>query len=219
LLAAAFDFEWIVLAMAFIAFARWIIERVTGKKAPELEDDDDGSTIVENEDVRSRREEALRRQTQGGAPGDGLDPNAEIQKFFEALGGQVTKAPPPVERTAPEDGSQAPRRSNAQVPHMPKSAPPPLPAVPVAAAKRAAPVPSGTADAADAADAANAQVRLQEREAYDIGSKRPDRRVRVITPGLRGLLSSEDGLRSAILLHEILGSPRSLQSIEESHKF
>jgi hypothetical protein len=203
MIAAAFDFEWIVLAMAFIAFVRWIIERVTGKGKDKLEDDD--STIVDDDDVQRRREEALLRQTGGDSSGAGLDPNSEIRKFFEALGGQVTKAPPPAERALTEGRAHrtGPPPSTARVA---SSSPPPLPA-------KAKPQ-----EARKGGDQ-SVEFQLHEKQAYALGEQAARRKRKGRRGSLGKMLSSPEGLRAAVLMHEILGPPRSLQSIEDSHKF
>jgi hypothetical protein len=208
LIAAAFDFEWIVIAMAFIAFVRWIIERVTGKRSGEFDEDDD-STIVEDDEVRRRREEAYRRQTGSGPPSDGLDPNTEIRKFFEALGGQVTKAPPPAERTLLEETPRGPRQPVVVEREAKAVTPPPLPV-------SGTPMPSKPGHIGGDQ---SAQFKLEEKEAYLIREKVVGRKAHAGGSGLRGMLASSEGLRSAVLLHEILGPPRGLQSIEDSNKF
>ncbi len=133
------------------------------------------------------------RQDPGDWLPDSQQPNDvedEFRKLFEALGTDVVRPPKPVERELP--------------PERPKPPPPRKPAV--------------TASAKPPALSASEQRAL---DAIKAGEVRPYRRpsekrrslhgVSMSNIGLRALLQSNNGLRNAVLLKEVLDEPRALR--------
>lgn len=127
-----------------------------------------------------------------------------IRRFFEALGQPVSSSPP--QPIKPRPTFQRP----VVLPHLPPSTtPPPLPTAPppkLVAAVEVVPVfevqKSGPESEPPAAVTASTPTVEPEIEMEQPASR------------ILALLSSPSGLRDAIILREIFGSPRSLQPLD-----
>lgn len=177
------DFEWIVIAMAFIAFVRWIIEQATGKG--ERSGDGEHEVVVDEagDDVPWRGEEVSRRSLERDTPtSQGGSASSEIRRFLEALGGESVEPPPPIE------------------PATDVEAPPPLPANERAPKSIAAlePYPG------------RGKVGAKELTPYSVDLSQARGRA-VLRGDLQELVARPIGLKLGVVLREVLGPPRGLQ--------
>ncbi len=138
-----------------------------------------------------------------------------VRRFLEALGQPTSRPPPRIERRAikpPEKRVVIPRGRTISSPLPPlTTTPPPLP-VEVEEAIPAALPPAVTPEVSRVGvPLVSARAKFPEPSSTLF----PETTVRAPTfPEIRTLLSSERGLRDAIILREIFGPPRSLQSLE-----
>ena len=138
-----------------------------------------------------------------------------VRRFLEALGQPTSRPPPRIERPAarpPEKRAVVPRHRTILSPLPPlTTAPPPLP-IEVEKAIPAAPPPAVVPEVARVGvPLVSAKAKFPEPAATLF----PETTERAATfPEIRTLLSSERGLRDAIILREIFGPPRSLQTLE-----
>ena len=147
-----------------------------------------------------------------------------IRRFLEALGQPATSAPPP--KVTPR--STAPKRE--VLPHIPpfKSPLPPLTTVPPPLVTASPPLPAFLTSATQAPPPPPSEQRVfkpatpqeggfevQELGAQILsGSSRVDRGAAAEQRGFTLKLASIQNLRTAIVLREIFGPPRSLQPVD-----
>ena len=138
-----------------------------------------------------------------------------VRRFLEALGQPTSSKPPrPIEKRtfAPKEKRVAvPRKRTIFSPLPPlTTAPPPLPVEPHVPSFASPPVVEpDVSRAAVALISAKEGIPLMSSVAFPETPRRAS-----IYPEITALLSSERGLRDAIVLREIFGPPRSLQPIE-----
>jgi hypothetical protein len=136
-----------------------------------------------------------------------------IRRFMEALGQPVPNRPPP--RVAPR--TSAPRQTvlpprpplRSPLPRL-KTVPPPLPPS-IRAASQSPPVPPRVFQPAPVQDA-GFEVRDLDAASLQDPSRDEPRTAVMPQASFLSKLTSRDGLRNAIVLREIFGPPRSLQS-------
>jgi hypothetical protein len=137
-----------------------------------------------------------------------------IRRFLEALGQPVGSMPPP--KVAPKRERQP--RIFPTLPPL-TTVPPPLPPSPTPAVQ-APPPPS-----IQRRVFTPAVVQEADFEVHDIGAQASrdlsaeSRRTAAEQQGLMSKLASTQGLRSAIVLREIFGPPRSLQALDQISGF
>jgi hypothetical protein len=138
-----------------------------------------------------------------------------VRRFLEALGQPTSSQPPrPIEKrmfTPKEKRVAVPRKRNifSQLPPL-TTAPPPLPVEPHVPSFASPPVVEP-----DVSRAAVALISAKEEIPLMSSVVFPETPLRAsIYPEITALLSSKRGLRDAIVLREIFGPPRSLQTIE-----
>jgi len=178
------DHPWIILIAVAIGLLRWLSQKSDAAK-----------------------EEAARQNSQESAspppiPRDDSQTEEErIRRFLEALGQPKGSTPPP--KVAPKQRTQP--RIFPTLPPL-TAVPPPLPAT-AAQAMRVPPPP-----VIQSRIFTPAIVQETSFEVRDIGASAPSD---VSTENLRpAALASMQGLRSAIVLREIFGPPRSLQPLD-----
>jgi hypothetical protein len=180
------DHPWIILLVAAAGLLRWLLQ----KKGDATKQDSE-------------------RPTAPPAPISRAEPQTEeerIRRFLEALGQPAGTRPPP--KVTPRRAAQP--RVFPSLPPL-TSTPPPLPSTPPPAARATAPPPIK--------ERIFKPATVQELgfEVRDIGAQissdlpMESRRATVEQPGFLARLASREGLRSAIILREIFGPPRSLQ--------
>jgi hypothetical protein len=199
-----FDHPIIIIIVVAAALLRWLSQKSDAGK-PDLE----RPTVPDQPIPRG---------------GETQTEEERIRRFLEALGQPATSAPPP--KVTPR--SIAPKRE--VLPHTPpfKSALPPLTTVPPPLVTAPPPLPGTPAPAVQAAPPHPIPQRVftpavaQEMgfEVHDIGAQV----LRDLVPGGRGAAAAQRGfvlklasiqdLRSAIVLREIFGPPRSLQPVD-----
>lgn len=146
-------------------------------------------------------------------PREGTD-EERVRRFLEALGQPTSRPSPRIERPA-----KTPREKRAAIPHgrtifspLPRltTVPPPLPVE----AQEPTPLVLPAA-APEVARAGVTMVSPKEKFPEPSAIAFPDTaRPAPAYPEITALLSSERGLRDAIIVREILGPPRSLQTLE-----
>jgi hypothetical protein len=183
--ATIFDHPWILLIVAAITLVRWLIQKGKG----EAQNNQTPTPPPPSQPI-----------TRGG---ETQSEEERIRKFLEALGQPAGTTPPKV----------VPRRRQIEPQIFPKlprltTAPPPLttatrtriatpPPLPIEPALRTAPDP-------------NFEVRDYTRQT----SSEPVPETRRATAAARLKLGTPQDLRSAIVLREIFGPPRSLQPLD-----
>lgn len=137
-----------------------------------------------------------------------------IRRFLEALGQPTTSIPP--RRVTPRPTAPKVVRPHLPplTPHLPPltTAPPPLPPSPTPAVPAPPPLPIQPVFTPAPVQEAGFEVRdLAAPTSSDLVS---ERRTAVEQQSLLLMLRSAQGLRSAIVLREIFGPPRSLQTFD-----
>lgn len=187
--ASIFDHPGILLIIAAITLVRWLIQK--GKEAgssPQLP----SPPPTPNRPI----ERGSETQTE----------EERVRKFLEALGQPAGTTPPKV----------TPRKRPVQpqiFPRLPrlKTAPPPLPEAPTTQVTAPPPLPVELAGQwSGAAPAADFQVHDVPRQT----SSEPAPQTRRASTAARLKLGTSQDLRSAIVLREIFGPPRSLQPFD-----
>lgn len=188
--ATVFDHPWILLIIAAISLVRWLIQ----KSKAEGQDAEPPPASSPNQPITRGSETHTEEE--------------RIRKFLEALGQPAGSSPPP--KTTPR------RRPDATVfsPLPPlTTAPPPLPRAPKAAPRMPPPLPPVFTPAPfPAASEVDFEVRELTRQASS--EPVPDvRRAAGSQFATRLKLGTPQDLRTAIVLREIFGPPRSLQPL------
>jgi hypothetical protein len=184
LAATVFDHPWILVIFAAITLVRWLIQKGKG--------------------------EAQNTQTPPPPPpsqpitrgGETQSEEERIRKFLDALGQPSGTTPPP--KVTPRQ-----RRVEPKIfPRLPKlkTAPPPLPPAPEPWASTPPPLPIETVKAPEF----NFEVRDYTRQT----SSEPAPDTRRSSAVRRLKLGTPQDLRTAIVLREIFGPPRSLQPVD-----
>ena len=188
--ASIFDHPAILLLIGFVTLVRWLISK---PKSETETTPTDPSPIMRGDETRAEEE--------------------RIRKFLEALG-QPPGTPPP--KVTPR-----PRPITPKIfPRLPplKTVPPPLarepapPVVPPPLPFRAAPAPS--------AFAVDAEYQVQNVAVQTSSDPQPELRQRAVVRSAAQIkLGTPQDLRTAIVLREIFGPPRSLQPIDLTSGF
>ena len=183
----------ILLVIGAISLANWLIKRSAELREKRKFEGKDRPVPARSE--RRPEEEA--------------DPGESMRKLMEALGLPVEEPPP-----------KLPRREAPPVPIEP-SAPPPLPQSPPTARRRTPAVPATPSPAtAPMAEAAAFEKKLENyareveaaRKILSLSPARPAVKAAQQKSGrYRKLLSSQASARDAIVLAEILGTPKALR--------
>ncbi|MEM9280654.1 MAG: hypothetical protein AAGA96_02410 [Verrucomicrobiota bacterium] len=187
---AFFDMEWVILAMAFIAFVRWIFERVSGAKS--LEDAEQDLDASQEDDLQRRREVVLRRQQGGDSDVENEGRQLiDIRRFFEELRGDQGVDDSASTRTNTGQSVAVPAGDSTDFlgPDDRVSTPPPLsssPSLPDKSADRPQPLEFSYTASLQSPGGIETRARLER------------------------LLSSRSGLKDAVVLREVLGPPKSL---------
>jgi hypothetical protein len=186
--ASIFDHPWVLLIIAAVALLRWLIEKGKGESQ-----NTETPTPPPNQPIARGSETQTEEE--------------RIRKFLEALGQPAGTTPPKV----------APRRRQVEpriFPKLPRltTAPPPLPQAPVAQASTQPPMPIKPATQ-------RLPTALEpDFEVYEVArqtSSEPPPENRRATPlAARVKLGTPQDLRTAIVLREIFGPPRSLQPVD-----
>jgi hypothetical protein len=185
--ATVFDHPWILVIIAVITLVRWLIQK--GKAETENAEPPADQPISRGGETQSEEE--------------------RIRKFLEALGHPKGTTPPP--KVTPR-----PRRVNPTIfsPLPPlKTAPPPLPEPPRVIPAMPPPLPEYSATPLATVTERDFEVREVARQT----SSEPAPEVRRAAGGpLAALikLGTPQDLRTAIVLREIFGPPRSLQPLD-----
>jgi len=183
-----FDHPWIVVIVLFAGFLRWLSQKADAAKQDSAQPTAAPPPIPRGE---SQTEEE------------------RIRRFLEALGQPAGSAPPP--RVAPKREAR-PRVFPTPLPPL-TTVPPPLPPAP-AAAQMLPPLPIQRSIFTPAPPQ-EMGFEVRDISAPAFGDQPPEsRRTLANQPGLMSGLASRDGLRSAIILREIFGPPRSLQPLD-----
>jgi hypothetical protein len=184
------DHPWIVLIAIAVGLLRWLSQKGGAAKKESQQSDSPAPTQpIPRDDSRTEEE--------------------RIRRFLEALGQPKGSTPPP--KVAPKREIQP--RVFPTLPPL-TTAPPPLPASPASAAQKPPPIPMQRRVFAPAV------VQETSFEVRDIGVpivsdlSGGSRRATAEPQGLLIKLASTQGLRSAIVLREIFGPPRSLQPLD-----
>ena len=185
LAASLWEHPGFLLLIAFIALVRWLVSKAKSQVQ-------DGQSPMENPPARPI--------TRGG---ETQSEEERIRRFLEALGQPAGTTPPP----------QVPRRPRSVTPNifspLPplKTAPPPLPAEEPRAFVAPPPLPAETTP-----------TRLDTDFQVQDFTPQPSSEPRTERPasgdGTRIKLGTPQDLRTAIILREIFGPPRSLQPLD-----
>ena len=186
--ASIFDHPGVLLLIAFIALIRWLISKA--KSAPQ-----ETQTPMEPPPARPI--------TRGG---ETQSEEERIRKFLEALGQPTGTAPPP--KVIPRTRTVKPKIFPSLPPLT--TVPPPLPA------EEAAPfvVPPPLPAAAPARPALESAYQVQEFARQTSSEPPPETRRSSARSFGRIKLGTPQDLRTAIVLREIFGPPRSLQPLD-----
>ena len=185
--ASLFDHPGYLLLIAFIALVRWLVSKAKGQA----------------QDTQTPTESPPAQPIKRG--GSTQSEEERIRKFLEALGQPAGTTPPP---------KVTPRRRQAQPRIFPKlppltTSPPPFPQTPVMPpplpVESTPPAPRPTAPVFEVQDIARQRRRETPVELPRRATARFDLRTRIGTP---------EDLRTAIVLREIFGPPRGLQSFD-----
>jgi hypothetical protein len=154
------------------------------------------------------------RPTASGEPiprgGETQTEEERIRRFLEALGQPAGSAPPP--KVAPKRKTRPSEFVNPNLPPL-TTAPPPLPVSPTPAAPPPPPFPIQRVFTAAPVQEADFEVR--DLGAQTSGDLVPAARSAVGEQRYLSVkLRSPQGLRDAIILREIFGPPRSLQTLD-----
>ncbi len=172
--------------------------------------------ISKEAEKAKRKSEEGERSPSGPAPVQPREDTDEqrVRRFLEALGQPTSSKPPrPIEKRTfvPKEKRVAvPRKRNIFSPLPPlTTVPPPLPVEPHVPSLAAPPVVEP-----DVSRAGVARIPAKEEIPLMTSVAFPETRRASIYPEITALLSSKRGLRDAVVLREIFGPPRSLQTIE-----
>jgi hypothetical protein len=185
--ASVFDHPWVLLIIAAVGLLRWLIQQGKGE-APNTETPAAPSQPI----------------TRGG---ETRTEEERVRKFLEALGQPAGSTPPKV----------APRRRQVEpriFPRLPRltTAPPPLPRAPAAQASTPPPMPIEVATQR-APTALEPDFEVHEVARQSSSEPTPEIR-RAAGFATRVKLGTPQDLRTAIVLREIFGPPRSLQPLD-----
>jgi hypothetical protein len=181
---------WIVLIAIAVGLLRWLSQKGDAAK-------------------KESQTSASPPPTQPIPRDDSQTEEERIGRFLEALGQPKGSTPPP--KVAPKQKIQP--RVFPTLPPL-TTVPPPLPASPASTARTPPPIPMQRRVFAPAV------VQEASFEVRDIGAPianelpADSRRAATEQQGLLSKLASAQGLRSAIVLREIFGPPRSLQPLD-----
>jgi hypothetical protein len=190
--ANVFDHPWILLIIAAISLVRWLIQ----KSKTEEQDTETPPASPPNQPITRGSETRTEEE--------------RIRKFLEALGQPAGSSPPP--KVTPRQRRPAPTIFSPLPPLT--TAPPPLPQTTKAAPRMPPPLPPVFAPTPfPAASEADFEVRELTRQASS--EPVPDaRRAAGSQFATRLKLGTPQDLRTAIVLREIFGPPRSLQPLD-----
>jgi hypothetical protein len=194
-----FDNPIILLIIVAVAVVRWLWQKAEAEKDPERPTTP-GEPIPPSGETRSEEE--------------------RIRRFLEALGQPTTSAPPPrvLPKRDPPKRTILPQPTLHRLPPL-TTVPPPLPppvtwAEPVLV-KEAATRPTIVKRVVQPAPAKEASFEVRDLGVESLEDLSPEgRRAAARQRGLIPDLASARGLRSAIILREIFGPPRGLQTFE-----
>ena len=193
LAATIFDHPGYLVLVAFIMLVRWLISKAKSQRQ---------ETRPENTDTQTTAPIAPPPARPISRGGETQTEEERIRKFLEALGQPPGTRPPKV--------TPRPRPVVPQIfPRLPtlKTAPPPLP--PETPAPVIAPPPLPAAPAMASPLAPDYQVQDFQRQT---SSEPPPERRHLAASRIR--LGTPQDLRTAIVLREIFGPPRSLQPLD-----
>jgi hypothetical protein len=187
--ATVFEHPWILLIIGAISLVRWLVQKGKGeaqKTEAEPAPPPPNQPIMRGGETRTEEE--------------------RIRKFLEALGQPAGSAPPP---------KVTPRRRVEPTIFSPlpplTTAPPPLPTP----ARRPAPIPPPLPPAYVATQPADRDFEVWEVARQTSSEPVPEvRRAAAIPFTGRIKLGTPQDLRTAIILREIFGPPRSLQGLD-----
>lgn len=184
--------EQLVLLLLFgaIALIQWLV-----KKSAEMREQ-----RKREQQAQRQGEPDIFREVEPPAPRQAEDPDASMRKLMEALGLPQEAPPPPVPQRQPVP-PPLPQASAPPVPQLrpaPKFAERPTPKIPEKPAFKLPEKPFITA--------AKLGVPAAKSKPFDPSpEKKPDFSI-------RELLASPDSMKKAVILSEIIGSPKALRS-------
>jgi hypothetical protein len=195
-----FDHPGFLLLVAFIALVRWLVSKAKSQAQ---------NTQPETQDAPAPVPPTPARPIPRG--GETQTEEERIRRFLEALGQPAGTTPPKV---TPRPRSVVPKIF-PQLPPL-KTAPPPLPLEKAARVVPPTPLPVGTTTARPLEAAY--QVQDFQRQT---SSEPPSNQRAPVGPSAiaRIKLGTPQDLRTAIVLREIFGPPRSLQPIDLTSAF
>lgn len=183
--------EQLVLLLLFgaIALIQWLVKK-SAEMREQRKNEKQAQWGEEGDVFREAREVERPADSQAG------DPDASMRKLMEALGLPQEAPPPPVpqRQPTPPPMPQAPASPIPPVRPAPKFAERPSPKVPEKPAFRLPEKPLVTA----------AKV-AKSKPIAAVSEKKPDFSI-------RELLASPDSMKKAVILSEIIGSPKALKS-------
>lgn len=187
-----FEHPWILLIIAAVSLVRWLIQ----KSKTEGQDAETPPASSPNQPITRGSETKTEEE--------------RIRRFLEALGQPAGSSPPP--KVTPRQRRPDPNIFSPLPPLT--TAPPPLPRAPRAAPRMPPPLPPVFTPAPfPAASEADFEVRELTRQASS--EPVPDvRRAAGSQLATRLKLGTPEDLRTAIVLREIFGPPRSLQPLD-----
>ena len=184
-----FDHPWIVVIVLVAGFLRWL-----SQKAEATKQDSPQTTAVPPPIPR----------------GESQTEEERIRRFLEALGQPAGSRPPP--KVAPKRATRPSEFVNPNLPPL-TTVPPPRPVLPTPAAPPPPPLPIQRVLTPAPVQEAGFEVRdLGAQPSSDLVPE--SRRSTAAQESLSVKLRSPQGLRDAIILREIFGPPRSLQSLD-----
>jgi hypothetical protein len=182
-----FDHPWIVVIVLVAGFLRWLSQK--------------GEAAKQDSPQPTAAPPPIPR-------GESQTEEERIRRFLEALGQPAGSTPPP--KVAPKREAR-PRAFPTPLPPL-TTVPRPLPPSP-AAVQMPPPVPIQR-PIFTPAPPQEMSFEVRDISAPAFGDSPRAARVAANEPGLMSRLASREGLRSAIILREVFGPPRSLQPLD-----
>jgi hypothetical protein len=189
-----FDHPVILIIVAAAALIRWLLQRSQTAK-----EDDPERPIVPNQPIPRGGETQTEEE--------------RIRRFLEALGQPAGSRPPP--KVAPKREIRPRVFSEPTLPPL-TTVPPPLPSAPSSTSPLPPPLAPPPIERPVFRPAIVQELGFEVRDvgAQAFGDLSPETQQTAARSDMISMLASTQGLRSAIVLREIFGPPRSLQPLE-----